>query len=58
MHLDPDDCPSLQDAAKILFPHLCRQMKAEDGPEAEYEVEMLERLSEVRNANLVYFIMD
>lgn len=47
MHLDPDECPSLLDASKILFPHLCRQMKAEDCPEAEYEAEMLERISEV-----------
>ncbi|KAI5120116.1 hypothetical protein M0805_002200 [Coniferiporia weirii] len=46
IHLDPDDCPSLLDAAKILFPNLCRQVRVSDGPEAAYEVEMLERISE------------
>ncbi|KAL5486209.1 hypothetical protein ACEPAI_7254 [Sanghuangporus weigelae] len=46
IHLDPDECPSLADAAKILFPYLCRQVKASDGPEAAYELEMLQRISE------------
>lgn len=54
-HLDPDDCPSLVDAAKILFPNLCKQLpytwqrrdRPDDGPEAEYEMEMLERTAEV-----------
>ncbi|KAH8118249.1 hypothetical protein DFH11DRAFT_1503779 [Phellopilus nigrolimitatus] len=46
IHLDPDDCPSLLDAAKILFPNLCRQVRVSDGPEAAYETEMLERISE------------
>ena len=46
VHLDPDDCPSLQEAAKILFPNLCRQIRAE-GPEVTYESEMLARISEV-----------
>ncbi|KLO17084.1 hypothetical protein SCHPADRAFT_937281 [Schizopora paradoxa] len=52
-HLDPDDCPSLLEAAKILFPNLCKQAtltmsrsKNSEGPEAEYEEEMLERISE------------
>jgi len=52
-HLDPDDCPSLLEAAKILFPNLCKQptltmlrSKGSEGPEAEYEDEMLERISE------------
>ena len=47
IHLDPDECPSLADAAKILFPYLCRQVKASEGPEAAYEAEMLQRTSEV-----------
>ena len=56
-HLDPDDCPSVMDAAKILFPVLCkpptltstglRRERSPDGPEAEYEAEMVERISEV-----------
>ncbi|EJD07011.1 uncharacterized protein FOMMEDRAFT_165647 [Fomitiporia mediterranea MF3/22] len=46
IHLDPDECPSLANAAKILFPYLCRQVKASDGPEAAYEAEMLQRISE------------
>lgn len=57
-HLDPDDCPSLADAAKILFPVLCkpasnaagglRRDRYPDAPEAEYEAEMIERIAEVR----------
>ena len=54
-HLDPDECPSLVDAARILFPTLCkpslsvvqRRDKVIEGPEAEYEAEMLERVAEV-----------
>ena len=60
-HLDPDDCPSLADAAKILFPTLCKQVsyswqrreKTADGPEAVYEVEMLERTAEVCYSALI-----
>ena len=47
IHLDPDDCPSLNNAARILFLNLSRQMRPSDGPEAAYEIEMLERISEV-----------
>jgi len=52
-HLDPDDCPSLLEAAKILFPNLCKQptltmlrSRGLEGPEGQYEEEMLERISE------------
>lgn len=47
IHLDADECPSLASAAKILFPYLCRQVKASEGLEAAYESEMLQRISEV-----------
>jgi len=53
-HLDPDDCPSLREAAKILYPNLCRHAstggqwkeKGLEGPEAKYEAEMSDRLAE------------
>ena len=59
-HLDPDDCPSLVDAAKILFPTLCRPTSFQrkdrvvEGPEAEYEAEMLERIAEVGFSDLTF----
>jgi len=53
IHLDPDDCPSLVEGAKILFPCLSRNVKVTEGAEAAYEAEMLERLSEVRHTGFI-----
>ena len=42
---DPDELPSLQDAANILFPSLRTNFPhMKDGTEAEYEGELLERI--------------